>query len=239
MKGSSVMKRSCVLAWLWIAAFILPSILYCRGGQSPPEENGSLSLPRPRWSGTVSVEEALQQRRSIRSYTDLPLSLGDLSQLLWSAQGITSTGGLRTVPSAGALYPLEIYVVVGHVEELDPGIYHYIPQGHKLSQMERGDFGEALSDAALEQSQIKEAGVNIIIAAVYERTTEQYGGRGIRYVHMEAGHAGQNILLQAQGLNLGSCPVGAFEDDRLRALLRLPQDEEPLYIISVGRMEQP
>lgn len=238
-EGSSFMKRSCVLTWLWMAAFILPSLLHCRGNQGPPENRNDISLPRPRWSGTVSVEEALHQRRSIRSYTDETLSLEELSQLLWSAQGITSTGGLRTAPSAGALYPLEVYVAAGRVEKLDSGLYRYIPEGHRLSSLGQGNFRETLSDAALEEPQVEQAAANIIITAVYARTTEKYGERGIRYAHMEAGHAGQNILLQAQGLNLGACPVGAFEDDRLKSMLRLTQGEDPLYIISVGRMNQP
>ncbi|MFQ6092777.1 MAG: SagB/ThcOx family dehydrogenase [bacterium] len=195
-----------------------------------------MSLPEPARVGEMTLEEALQLRRSVRSYTDEPITLEELSQLLWAAQGITSDEGFRTAPSAGALYPLQTYAVVGNVEGLKTGIYKYSSLRHELIKVREGDFRPALSEEALSQSQIGEAAVDIVIAAVYERTTEKYGERGRRYVHIEVGHAGQNICLQAECLNLGVCPIGGFEDDGIKRVLGLPEDEDPLYILSVGRV---
>lgn len=185
----------------------------------------------------MSVEEAILRRRSRRSYTDEPLSLHDISQLVWAAQGITEPAtGKRAAPSAGATYPLEVYVVVGTngVTGLADGVYRYNPVKHQLENVLKGDLRSDLADAALGQDWVREAPVNIVIAAVYERTTGRYGDRGIRYVHMEAGHVGQNLYLQAEARGLGVVVVGAFHDDQVQKLLRLPADEKPLYIIPVG-----
>ena len=223
--------------FLWIVLFSLPIVFECKskpdGKPVPPR---TVSLPDPVHAGEMTLEETFHLRRSVRSYTAEPIILQQLSQLLWAAQGITSDEGYRTAPSAGALYPLLIYVVVGNVAGLDPGLYKYSPEGHTLSILRRGDLRSALSKRALEQSQIEEAAVDIIIAAAYEQTTEKYGERGRRYVHMEAGHAGQNLCLQAESLNLGLCPVGAFDYDEVKGTLELPEGETPLYIFSVGRV---
>ena len=198
---------------------------------------GVVDLPPPETTGVMSVEEAIARRRSIRSYTDEPLSLQDISQLVWSAQGITDPGRrFRAAPSAGATYPLEVYVVVGTngVTGLAEGVYHYDPIEHQLENVLRGDLRSSLANAALGQGWVREAPVNIVIAAVYERTTGRYGDRGIRYVHMEAGHVGQNLYLQAVARGLGMVVVGAFHDDQVQALLQLPEDQKPLYIIPIG-----
>jgi SagB-type dehydrogenase family enzyme len=177
------------------------------------------------------------ERRSVRQYSDEPLRLPELAQLLWAAQGITSPRGFRTSPSAGALYPLEVYAVVGSVEDIAPGIYWYHTREHELVSVADGDQRDALADAALGQSFVGEAAVDLVVTAIYERTTVKYGERGVRYVHIEAGHAAQNVLLQATALGLGAVPVGAFLDQSVARILDLPDDENPLYIIPVGRRQ--
>ncbi len=194
-----------------------------------------IRLPSPGLSGNVSVEETLQNRRSERSFTPAPLSLKEVSQLLWSAQGITSKWGGRTAPSAGALYPLEIYLVSGSVEGLQPGIYKYIPDGHELLTISEGDSRKQLASACLGQSWISDAPVSIVFAAVYERTTVKYGQRGIAYVHIEVGHAAQNVCLQAVALNLGAVSVGAFDDGMVKSIVGMVKEETPLYVIPVGK----
>jgi len=196
----------------------------------PPEE---MALPEPRLMGETSLEEALTQRRSVRSLTDEELTLEEISQLLWAAQGLTADWGGRTAPSAGALYPLEVYVATAD------GLYHYVPQGHKvIIESHDDDLRPKLWEAGLKQDAIREAPAVFVITAVYERTAEKYGGRAERYVKLEAGHACQNILLQAVALDLGAVPIGAFYDDQVQATLSLPPDHEPLYIIPVGHPRQ-
>ena len=192
-------------------------------------------LPNPKYDSNVSIEEALLKRRSIREYTRNPLNLQEISQLLWAAQGITDPRGFRTAPSAGALYPLEVYVVVGDVETLVKGIYQYRPQEHNLKKVLQGDRREELSAAALGQESVGSAALNIVITAVYERTTEKYGERGFRYVHMEAGHLAQNVYLQATALDLGTVTIGAFFDEQVIEVLNLSENEQPLYIMPVGK----
>ncbi|MFH0943224.1 MAG: SagB/ThcOx family dehydrogenase [Candidatus Beckwithbacteria bacterium] len=205
-------------------------------GVIPQKESSErIKLPEPKFEGKIPVEKAIRERRSVRDYQDESLSLPEISQLLWAAQGITSPEGLRTVPSAGALYPLEIYLVVGKVEGLPPGVYKYQPKDHQLVKVVEGDKRDQLSQAALNQTWIKEAPVVIVISAVYERTTAKYGERGIRYVYMEVGHAGQNIYLQAVALDLGTVTVGAFSDEQVKALLQMAKEEQPLYLMPVGR----
>ena len=200
-----------------------------------PEQAKVINLPEPQYDSDVSIGQSLLNRRSVRSYTGEPLTLQEVSQLLWAAQGITDPRGFRTAPSAGALYPLELYLVAGDVEDLPSGIYRYKPDGHRLARIINGDKRAKLADAALAQPWVKEGAISIVFAAVYERTTVKYGDRGIRYVHMEAGHAGQNLCLQATAMGLGAVTVGAFHDGQVTKLLNLPGDEQPLYIIPIGR----
>ena len=197
--------------------------------------NEKIELPDPKYDSSVSVEQALLKRRSVREYKDEPLRLTEVSQLLWAAQGITNpTTGFRTAPSAGALYPLEVYIVVGNVEALKDGVYKYRPRGHELVKVKDGDVRRELSVAALDQTWVGEGAIVIVFFAVYERTTIKYGNRGIRYVHMEAGHAAQNVFLQAISLNLGAGVIGAFHDKEVKKILNAPNDEQPLYIMPVG-----
>jgi SagB-type dehydrogenase family enzyme len=202
-----------------------------------PSSPDSITLPEPRFESQVSLEETLLRRRSVREYADLPLSLEEVSQLLWAAQGITSDWGGRTAPSAGALYPLEVYLVVGNVDNLGAGVYKYQPQEHTLVRVGDSDVRPELASAALGQSFVAEAAVDIVISAVYERTTRKYGDRGVRYVHMEAGHAAQNIYLEAVALDLGTVTVGAFSDEWVMDILGMPESEVPLYIMPVGRKQ--
>ena len=199
-------------------------------------EGTRVPLPRAAYDGETSVEEALRSRRSVRDYSRSALSLDDVSQLLWAAQGITKKReGLRTAPSAGALYPLEIYLVAGSVDDLPAGIYRYVPKGHDLLGLADGDKRKALADAALGQSWVRRAPMVLVIAAVYERSKRKYGRRGIRYSHIEVGHAAQNVYLQAATLGLGTVIVGAFDDEEVQAVLELPADHEPLALMPVGR----
>ncbi len=183
----------------------------------------------------ASLEELLRERRSVRDYADAPLTQGEVLKLLWAGQGITQARGFRTAPSAGALYPLEIYLVAGNVENLAPGVYKYQPTQNTLSLVKDGDVRAGLAAAALGQSSVREGAISIVIAAVYERTTRKYGPRGETYVHIEVGHAAQNICLQATALGLGLVTVGAFNDAGVRAIVGMSQDEIPLYVIPVGR----
>jgi len=207
-------------------------------GPTPPSEQESIiELPEPRYDSDVSVEQSLLRRRSIRSYTGESLTLPEVAQLLWAAQGVTDPTGFRTAPSAGALYPLELYVVAGDVQDLSPGVYRYEPDEHQLLRTMEGDKRVELADAALGQRFVGEGAIVIVFTAVYERTTGKYGNRGIRYVHMEVGHAAQNLCLQAAAMDLGVVTVGAFYDEEVGELLDLPGDEQPLYVIPVGRKQ--
>lgn len=195
----------------------------------PPEE---MALPEPRLKGEMSLEETLAQRRSVRSFTEEQLTMEEISQLLWAAQGITALWGGRTAPSAGALYPLEVYVATAN------GLYHYMPQEHKVISESQDDLRLKLWEAGLKQDAIREAPAVFVITAVYERTAKKYGDRAERYVKLEAGHACQNILLQAVALDLGAVPIGAFYDDQVQATLSLSTDREPLYLIPVGHPQK-
>ena len=200
--------------------------------------NSQIHLPPPSQKGSLSLEEAVAGRRSVRDFSSQSISQHQLSQILWAAQGISNTGrGYRTIPSAGATYPLELFVVCGPkgVEGLADGIYHYHLDSHSLVLHRSGDVKLPLAKAALDQEFIYQAPVDIVICALYERTLRRYGARGERYVHVEVGHAGQNIYLQATALGLATVAIGAFDDERVREVLRLDKPYKPLYIMPVGR----
>lgn len=207
-------------------------------GNEPVQRYGStdtVKLPEPKYNSKVSIEKALLERRSVREYKNNSLALAEISQLLWASQGITDPRGFRTAPSAGALYPLEVYVVVGNVDNLPAGIYKYKSRGHELVLVAKGDKRDELCAAALGQASIKYSAAVIVFAAAYERTTKKYRERGIRYVHMEVGHAAQNIYLQSVSLNLGTLVVGAFNDREVKKVINMPNEEQPLYIMPVGK----
>jgi len=206
------------------------------GNQGLTDLPMKVKLPEPDTSGRSHIEELIAKRRSVRKYADRELSKSVISRFLWAAQGISSEDGLRTSPSAGALYPLEIHVVAGEGSELESGTYRYVPDEHTLVQEITGDVREKLSKAALSQPMIKNAPVSIVISAVYPRITGKYGKRGLQYTHMEAGHAAQNVYLLGVELGIGTCAVGAFEDEEVRKVLKLPANEEPLCILPLGYM---
>ncbi|NNJ97339.1 MAG: SagB/ThcOx family dehydrogenase [Gammaproteobacteria bacterium] len=195
----------------------------------------NIALPAPATAGQVSVEQVIAQRRSVRDFANTSLKLSDISQLLWSAQGITDIRGLRAAPSAGALYPLEIYVVAGTVDGLAQGVYHYDPQRHQLTKEDGADVRAALTAAALSQAWIQDAAAVIVFTADYQRTRKKYGNRAERYVHIEVGHAAENLFLQAVSLGLASVVVGAFDDDELARVMQLPVELRPLLLMPVGR----
>jgi SagB-type dehydrogenase family enzyme len=197
-----------------------------------------MKLPEPRPDSAFSLEKALYTRRSVRGYSPDAVSLADVSQLLWAAQGIRDHYGSRTAPSAGATYPLEVYLVAGNVTDLPAGIYKYDCQSHALNLLDRGDRRDELAKTTRGQSFIAEAALCIIITAVSERTLRRYPELGERYIHMEAGHVSQNIYLQAVALGLGALAVGAFDGASVLRLLWLMPHEEPLYIMPVGKPAQ-
>lgn len=236
------MRRITLYAFLPAAVLLCTAAVFFAGMQakekiSPMQgyDADIIRLPEPRYQGKISVEDALRKRRSTRNYKDKPVPLAEVAQLLWAAQGITDTRGFRTAPSAGALYPLEVHVVAGNVNDLAAGIYRYNSQKHELIKVVDGDKRMELRDAALSQPSISSAAVVMVLSAVYERTTAKYGERGVQYVHMEAGHAAQNACLQAAALELGTVLIGAFRDDAVKKIMKMPDREQPLYLIPVGR----
>jgi SagB-type dehydrogenase family enzyme len=236
---SNAHKIFAVFAALVIAASV---ILYferekiMRSNIAPVSGQPPIPLPRPALESTTSIEKALKHRRSTREFLEVPLSLEEVAQLLWAAQGITHEKVLRTAPSAGALYPLETYVVAGNVTNLPAGMYRYLPYRHELALVLAGDLRGQLCEAALSQSSVRRAPASIVLSAVFARATGKYGKRGIRYGQMEAGTAAQNASLQAVSLNLGTVVIGAFDDGEVHRVLSLPGNEDPMIIMPVGKM---
>jgi SagB-type dehydrogenase family enzyme len=220
------------MRWFAVCS-VVALVAACSGVETPSPGYQTVlemrQLPEPTRHGGASLSEALAGRRSIRAYTDEPLSETAISDLLWAAQGVTAPGGKRTAPSAGALYPLETFVATAE------GWYRYQPNGHRLEVLGHDDLREALARAALGQEEVAAGAAVFVITGVYSRTESKYGARAARYVHLEAGHAAQNLLLQATALGLGAVPIGAFDDADVQAVLGLPADHQPLYLIPVGR----
>lgn len=215
---------------------ILAVVLLCAGNMALAFEEGSiLELPEVQKDGDMSLERALALRRSVRNFTPTPLEVEHVAQLLWAAQGITCPQrSFRTAPSAGALYPLKVYVAVGDVEGLEQGVYVYDPQEHSLKALLEGDRRENLYRQALHQGPVLEAPAVFIIAARYEILEPRYGGRAQRYAVLEAGHVAQNLCLQAVALQMGSVVIGAFDDGGIHDVLDFSEEEYPLYLIPVG-----
>ena len=194
-----------------------------------------ISLPQPEIKGCLSLEEAIHDRISRRSFKDQGLSLAQAGQLLWSAGGLGAVGAAgvsRAAPSAGATYPLELYLAAGKVEGLAPGLYHYVHRAHALAMLQWGDLRAKLARACLGQEMVAQAPLSIVLVAHYERTTRRYGERGYRYVYMEAGYVSQNIYLQAEALQLGTVAVGAFDDAAVKEILAV--EGAPLLLMPVG-----
>ncbi|MGI5826264.1 MAG: SagB/ThcOx family dehydrogenase [Patescibacteria group bacterium] len=191
-----------------------------------------IELADPYEKSEVSVEEAIAKRKSVRHFKDEQLSFQDISQLLWAAYGE------GRVPSAGGIYPLRISLIVEKVELMEPGVYRYFPATHSLSEVLDGTVGRQLEQAAFGQIFLKEAAVTIVIAAEYREITRKYGPKGVVFTYMEAGHSGQNIYLQAQSLGLGTVAVGAFDEEKVRVLLNVSEEEEILYLMPVGKPKE-
>jgi len=198
-----------------------------------------LPLPSPQTAGGAGLWDALARRRSVRRFQDAPLTRAELSQLLWAAQGITLRAeryALRTAPSAGALYPIETYIVIHSVEHVEPGVYHYAVQAHELEQLRKGDYHVEAASAALDQAVAAQANVVFAWTAVFGRSKWKYRQRAYRYVYLDAGHIAANVALGAVALGLGSCQVGALYDDEANALLGVDGEEEStIYMTAVGR----
>ena len=238
--------------YLWL--ILLLTLFGCNNKTTNSESNNSVLtktedvqltyiLPSPKTDGKVSVEKALANRRSQRNYVNQEITAEQLSQILWAAYGVTDPrpapaflrGGLRTAPSAGGLYPFEIYIAVGKVKNIESGVYRYNSKDHKITRTIDKDIREELCAAALNQGMVKEAPVVVIYSAIFSRMTGKYGERGReRYVCMDLGHTAQNIYLQAEALHLGTCAIGAFIDERISQILQLPENEEPLLLMPVG-----
>jgi len=198
------------------------------------QSSQSIKLPSANLKGSVTLEQAIADRRSERYFSQSPLNLAEISQLLWAGQGVSNLSGFRTAPSAGALYPLEIFVIVGNVVNLSPGVYRYQPSDHSLAKIMTGDIRDDLCKASLHQPAVRKAPAVILISAVFQRTKQKYGQRGIRYVYIETGHAAQNICLETTAIGLKSVTIGAFDDEKTKKLLNL-KTEEPLYLIPIGK----
>ncbi|MDX9860013.1 MAG: SagB/ThcOx family dehydrogenase [Rhodospirillales bacterium] len=194
-----------------------------------------MKLPEPRKSGGMSLTQALNDRRSIRTYAETPLSLADVAQLLWSASGVTSPEGYRTTPSAGATFPLETYLVAGTVDGLAAGVYRYEPATHDLALTAPGDVRAELAAACMNQACVATCAAAILFGAVFERTTAKYGDMGRDFVLIEAGHAAQNVSLQAQALNLGAVAIGALDEQRLKPLAVMGENEKAIYMMVFGK----
>ena len=196
-----------------------------------------INLPTPVVKSEVSLEEALQKRKSRRQYRDEEISLEEVGQLLWSAYGINAPeGGGRTVPSAGAVYPLAVYLVARKVAMIEPGVYRYWPEGHRLSEIVVGTISRQLAGVAMEQSFIEKAGACLVLTANFKAMLDHYGSRGELYIWLEAGHSAQNVYLQVQSLGLGTVAVGAFDEGLVASLLSLPPEERVLYLLPVGKI---
>jgi SagB-type dehydrogenase family enzyme len=223
-------SRRSAIGWL-LALLVVTSC----ASEAPRELRSSttrfsqiVALPTPDTTGTVPLEQALSRRRSARTFSSRPLPLAMLGQLLWAGQGVTSTDGKRTAPSAGALYPIELYVVTGR------RVLHYLPEGHRVQVRSDIDHRSALRDAAFGQSAVSDAPSVIVVAAVPARTGAKYGARADAFVTLEAGHVTQNILLEATAHALAAVPVGGVDPTRVRRALALPPDNIVFYLVPVG-----
>jgi SagB-type dehydrogenase family enzyme len=221
-------------------AFIQIGLKQKNNKDIPMKEN-QIKLPAVKLTGEVSVEEALQRRRSVRTYRQIALDASEISQILWASYGITDSTShpghyFRTAPSAGALYPIKVYLVLGQVHGIPAGLYEYHPHGHFIELLSKKDLRKDISDASMGQKSIENAPASILILANYNITAKKYGERGkIRYVPMEAGHVSQNIYLQCTALKISTCAIAAFNDKEINEVLENKSDYSPLYIMPLGK----
>ena len=227
-----ILTTICILIW---------TLFFLLGTATAETDKNLIKLPTPSFMGNMSVEEAIYKRKTVRSFGKKPLTLSQVSQLLWVANGTIPkdavTGATSKVtPSAGGLYPLEVFLVVGKdgVKDVPAGVYQYIPRTNSMKLLVEGDKRNSVAKAALYQGFLALAPVNVIVGAVFGRTTYKYGGRGHQYVFMEAGSANQNVCLQAEALGLSVATVGAFEEKPLSKALKLPDSVRPIVIMGIG-----
>lgn len=203
-------------------------------------ESIRIALPEPERNAGKGLWEVIQKRRSERSFRKIALKSREASQLLWASQGVTARSGsyyLRSAPSAGALYPVETYVIVNAVEDIQPGIYHYAVREHTLELLSAGEFGSEAARAALDQDMVSQAAIVFVWTAVFARSKWKYGDRAFRYVYLDAGHIAENLALAAVNLGLGSCQIAAFYDDQMNALIQVDgENESVLYLSVVGHI---
>lgn len=250
----AVRRRGRALAWLTGRALAAATVAAAAAAHAAPAADGAAAeatarsgadatalasltaLPPPVRTGSMALEAALQRRRSLRQFADTPLRLAELGQLLWATQGVTDAAGHRTVPSAGALYPLALYVVAGAVQGLPAGLYRYEPAGHGLLGAARpaGDVRTAVTATAARQGWLQQAPALLLITAQPESVQRRYRDRADRFIALEAGAAAQSLLLQAEALGLGGTLVGAVDEPALRAALGLPGGLQLLAIVPVG-----
>jgi SagB-type dehydrogenase family enzyme len=239
MRIAGAAVKVAIAVTVWGGSVASPGAGACLADECSPGANAAaIQLPQPRLTSGTSVERAILERRSVRKFLDLPITLADLGQLLWAAQGVTSAKGLRAAPSAGALYPLETYVAAGKVTGLPAGIYRYLPKQHALVQVRPGDHRIALSVASLNEYRIREAPACLVFAADFARTTLKYGERGRQYVFMDEGHAGENVYLQAVALNLGTFMIGGLNHAAVAKTVCLPATQQPISVMPLGRPRQ-
>jgi SagB-type dehydrogenase family enzyme len=199
-------------------------------GTAVTQQPQEIQLPKPQTDGLVSVERAIATRRSVREFAAAPLTWAEMAQLAWAGQGITDAAGIRrAAPSAGALYPIELYLFTSE------GVFRYVSKTHQAIRVATGDRRPALADAALGQESIRKAPCVIVLTAVVERMRPKYRDYTPRFIAIEAGHIAQNVLLQACALGLVAAPIGALADDKVARVLSLKPDEEPIYIMAIGR----
>jgi SagB-type dehydrogenase family enzyme len=236
-------KKKLVLIILIIVFISVLSLYYFSGQKKSVYTNRNIisitSLPSPVLTGNISVEEAIQNRRSVRTFSNESITIGNLSQILWAAQGITDNqSSLRAAPSAGQVYPLEIYIIIGNngVSGLENGVYHYVPSNNTLEKLLNGDLKSDLSGIANGQPWVKQAPIDILITGNYLKMVDKYGDKDLstRFVDLEAGHVGENIYLESESLGLVTVSLGSFNEKQLVQLLNIPNNETPLYIFPVG-----
>ena len=196
----------------------------------------TIQLPNVLQEATMGFAEVLRRRKSIRAFSNQPLSLDDLGFLLWASTGIQRVEQgyeFRTAPSAGALYPIETYIAANNIEDVDSGIYHYNIKNHLLEEIKTGNFGDALAHAALGQQICATASAVFIWTAIFERSKWKYNQRAYRYIYLDAGHIAENLALAAASINCGSCQVGAFFDDEINSIVDIDGAEESTILLSV------
>lgn len=231
----SALQAVCLIIILFIIT--QPSIIKNETSHKSSLESKVIDLPEPCYESETSLEKTLLERRSVIEYDEDLLSLSDISQILWVAQGITYPGGHRTALSAGALYALELFLVTGNINDLPKGVYGYLPEDHKFDRVLEGDKGNDLFGISLRQSAIKGASAVLVFSAVYDKTTVKNGDRGIRYVRIEVGHAAENAFLQAVALNLKTIVIGAFYDEEVKDVLNMSKMNSFYLYYRLGRSD--